>query len=236
MKTAPALVAMSLGALVACSGPEGAPVSAVSPSPSATPEDAERPLPDPLPDVVARVNGEAIRLSQVIPLARAELREFVPGQRDEKTPQVLRRVLQQYIDQELLLQEALTRGVEADTRVIEREYEQVRQEHPDDEEWAEFLATLGFDPQSFKAALRIRHTVAALIEQEAGIGPIGDDEARELYDAKPAAFARPGTVTPPPFEAVREEARARVRRQKQDEFAAGFVAELRARAEIETFL
>ena len=152
------------------------------------------------------------------------------------TPQVLRRVLQQYIDQELLLQEALARGVEADTRVVERDYDQARKEHPDDEEWAEFLAGLGFDPQSFKAALRIRHTVAALIEEEADVGPVSDEEARKLYDADPVAFATPGTVDPPPFEAVREEARERVFRRKQDRFAAEFVAQLRARAEIETFL
>jgi hypothetical protein len=151
------------------------------------------------------------------------------------TPRVLRLALQRYIDQELLLQEALARGVEADTRTIEREYDQARQEHPDEGEWTEFLGRLGFDPQSFKAALRIRHTVAALIEQEAEVGPVGDDEARDLYEANPAAFATPG-APPPPFEAVREEARERVRQQKQEEFAAELVAELRTRAEIETFL
>jgi hypothetical protein len=236
MQTAPALAALSIAALVACSGPESAPVSAVSPPPSATPEDLTRPLPDPLPDVVARVNGETISLAQVVPLARAELREVLPPQREAETPRVLRLALQRYIDQELLLQEALSRGVEADTRTVEREYDQSRQEYPDDEEWAEFLGRLGFDPQSFKAALRIRHTVAALIEQEVEIGPIGDDEARDLYEASPAAFAPPGAAVPLPFEAVREEARERVRRQKQDDLATEFVGELRARAEIETFI
>jgi hypothetical protein len=235
MQPAPALVALSIAALAACSGPESASVSAVSPSPSASPDDPTRPLPDPLPDVVARVNGETIHLAQVVPLARSELRQVLPAQRDAVTPRVLRLALQRYIDQELLLQEALALGVEADTPTVEREYDQARQEHPDEEEWAEFLGRLGFDPQSFKAALRIRHTVAALIEQEADVGPVGDDEARDLYEANPAAFATPGAA-PPPFEAVREEARERVRRQKQDEFAAELVAELRARAEIETFI
>jgi hypothetical protein len=235
MKPAPALAALSIAALVACSAPETAPVSAVSPSPSATPDDPTRPLPDPLPDVLARVNGEAIRLAQVVPLARAELREVLPGQRNEMTPSVLRRVLQQYIDQELLLQEALARGVQADTRTVEREYDQARKEHPDEEEWTEFLGRLGFDPQSFRGALRIRHTVAGLIEKEANVGPVGDDEARELYEADPTLFAPPG-APPPPFEAVRDEARERVRRQKQELFAAEFVAELRARAEVETFI
>jgi hypothetical protein len=235
MKPARITLALTIASFAACSGPDTDPVAAVSPSPSASPEDLNRPLPDPLPDVVARVNGEPIRLAQVVPLARDELRRVMPAQRDALTPRVLRLSVERYIDQELLLQEALARGVEADTRTVEREYDQARKEHPDDEEWTEFLGRLGLDPQSFRSALRIRHTVTAFIEQEAKVGPIGDDEARELYEENPALFA-PAGAAPPPFEAVRDEARERARRRKQGEFRAFLVRKLRARAEIETFL
>ncbi|MCG6919827.1 MAG: SurA N-terminal domain-containing protein [Acidobacteria bacterium] len=223
---------VSILALVACSGSESPPVAEVSPSP----ENEARPLPNPLPEVLARVNGHAIRLTEVVPLTRDELRRFIPSERDAKTPIVLRRALRRYIDQELLLQEALARGVEADTRAIEREYDQARREHPDEEAWVAFLAQLGFEPQSFKAALRIRHTVAALIRQEANLGPVTDEEARAAFEADPQAFTPPGASSPPPFETVREKVRKAVQEQKENEVASHLVEELRARARIETFI
>jgi hypothetical protein len=186
--------------------------------------------------VLARVNGQAIRLAEVVPLARDELRRFLPAQRDEKTPVVMRRALRRYIDQELLLQEALARGIEADTRTVEWEYDHARREHPDEEAWSEFLARLGFDPQSFKAALRIRHTVATLIRQEADLGPVSDEEARAAFEADPAAFAPPGPPPPPSFETVREKVKEAVQQQKENEAGAVLVERLRARARIETFI
>jgi hypothetical protein len=236
MRTAQALLALPLMALVTCSGSETPPASAVSPSPSATPGDPNRPLPDPLPEVLARVNGHPIRLAVVVPLVRDELRRFPPFQRDERTPVVMRRALQRYIDQELLLQEALARGVEADTHTVERDYDQARREHPDEEEWTEFLASLGFEPQSFKAALRVRHTVAALIREEADIGPVGDEEARAAFEADPAAFTPPGASEPPRFETVREKVKEAVQERKENEAGASLVERLRERAQIETFI
>jgi len=231
MTPARALLA-SLFALVACSGSEAPRVAEVSP----TPENLARPLPDPLPDVLARVNGRAIRLAEVVPLTRDELRRFMPKDRDAKTPIVLRRALQRYIDQELLLQEALARGVEADTRVIEHEYDQARREHPDEEAWVAFLGQLGFEPQSFKAALRIRHTVAALIRQEADLGPVSDEEARAAFEANPQAFTPPGAPGRPPFDTVREKVREAVQQQKEDKAGSDLVEQLRARARIEIFI
>ena len=235
MRQTQVILALAAVLLGGCSGSDDAAVSAVSPSPSAEPEDPNRPLPDPLPDVVARVNGQPIHLAEVIPLLRDELRKFLPGERDEKTPLTLRRALFRYIDQELLVQEALARGVEADTRAIEKDYDRARQDYPDDEEWREHLASLGFDNQSFKAALRIRHTVQAMVREASPVEPVSDEEARALYDKDPTRFAKAG-APPPPFEAVAEEVKARVQRNKQENFMSGLAAGLRARASIETFI
>jgi hypothetical protein len=184
---------------------------------------------------VARVNGQPIHLAEVVPLLRDELRKYLPGQRAEKTPLTLRRALYRYIDQELLVQEALARGVEADTRAIEKDYDRVRQDYPDEDEWRDHLASLGFDNQSFKAALRIRHTVQAMVAEASPVQPVSDEEARALFDKDPAAFARPG-ASPPPFEAVSDKVKAKVQRKKQDDFMSGLAAGLRAKASIETFI
>lgn len=238
MRQTHAILVLAAVLLGGCSVSEDAPVSAVSssPSPSSEQEDPTRPLPDPLPDVVARVNGQPIHLAEVLPLLRDELRKYLPGQRAEKTPLTLRRALSRYIDQELLVQEALARGVEADTRAIEKDYDRARQDHPDDEEWGDHLASLGFDDQSFKAALRIRHTVQAMVAEASPVQPVSDQEARALFDKDPAAFAQPGAASPPPFEAVREEVKTRVQRKQQDDFMSGLARGLRARASIETFI
>jgi peptidyl-prolyl cis-trans isomerase C len=156
------LPAVILAALAGCSRPAGGP--AASPSDAAL--DPARPLPSPVPDVVARVNGQPIRIDRVLPVAKAELDRVPAAQRDEKKPELVRRALQQYIDRELLLQEALARGIEADSAAVEWDYDQLRGEHPDESAWRDFLAKQGMDPQSFRAELRARHTVIALVEQE----------------------------------------------------------------------
>src|SRR3990170_4461619 len=82
-------------------------------------------------------------------------------------PDIVARVNGQDIrTRELLLQEALARGIASDTRDVEQSYDQMRAEHPGDAEWAQFLSEQGMDPQSFKAELRVQHTVAALMVRE----------------------------------------------------------------------
>jgi len=153
--------------LAACSG-----VPAPSPSPANT--DLGRPLPSPVPEIVARVNGQPVRIGQILPIAKTQLDRVSAADRDRRMPEVLRRALDQYVDRELLLQEALARGIQADSRQVDWAYDQMRREHADDKSWDEHLAELGMDPQSFRAELRAQHTVAALVEQEVGAFPVPD--------------------------------------------------------------
>src|SRR5262249_54986496 len=96
-----------------------------SPSPSATglpsPPSADAPLPSPLPEVVARLDGEPIYLIQIVPMTRAKLDRVID--QDKEKPTLMRAALREYIDRELLLKAALARGVEADSRVVQRLYD-----------------------------------------------------------------------------------------------------------------
>ncbi len=170
---APAVLVL---ALAGCSRPAGGPDA----SPSAATLDPARPLPSPVPDVVARVNGQPIRIHQILPMAKAELDRVSIAERDKKKPEALRHALQQYVDRELLLQEALARGIAADSAQVDWAYDQLRREHPDEGAWRDFLAGQGMDPQSFRAELRAQHTVAALLEQEVrrapDAGAVGDEQ------------------------------------------------------------
>jgi hypothetical protein len=147
-------------------------------------EDFSRPLPSPLPDIVARVNGQAIYLAQVLPLAKAELDRGSVFERKEQTPLVLRRAVREYVERELLFQEALARGVQADTPTVQRAYDQLRREHPDEAEWAEFLAGMGLDARRMKEELRAQHTVLALLDAE--IGEVADaaERSRKREEAR----------------------------------------------------
>jgi hypothetical protein len=140
------------------------PAAAPSPSPAAA--DSGRSLPSPMPDVVARVNGQPILLHQILPMAKAELDRLKDAERERKKPEVLRHALQRYVDRELLMQEALARGVAADSSQVDWAYDQMRREHPDEEAWEGFLAEQGMDPSSFRKELRTQLTVAALLDRE----------------------------------------------------------------------
>jgi hypothetical protein len=230
-RAAPALVLL---VLAGCSRP------AASPGPSALPTadalDLERPLPSPVPEVVARVNGVAISIAQILPMARAALDRVPLPERDKRMPGILRRSLREYVDRELLMQEALARGVEADSREVELAYDQMHQAHADEAEWTEFLAGRAMDPQSLRSELRVQHTVTALLAEEARSWPVTEAEARAAYESNPSAFASPRDETPPAFEAVRGAVEAVVRAQKGGAIRDALLARLRAKARIELYL
>jgi hypothetical protein len=154
--------AVAVVALAGCSRPSSDP----APASSAADLDPGRPLPSPVPEVVARVNGQAVRIQQILPMAKAELDTVSVADRDRRKPEVVRHAMQKYVDRELLLQEAITRGIQADAREVDWHYDQLRREHSDDAAWNAFLAGQGMDPQTFRAELRAQHTVAAMLEQE----------------------------------------------------------------------
>jgi hypothetical protein len=215
--------------LAACSGAPGI-------SRSAAGTDPGRPLPSPVPEVVARVNGQPIRIGQILPIAKAELDRLSVSDRDRKKPEVVRRALEQYVDRELLLQEALARGTQADAREVDWTYDQMRREHADETAWEDFLARQGMDAQSFKAELRAQHTVAALVEQEVRAHPVPEAEARAAFEAHPEAFARKGEPAPPAFETVREDVEAAVRESQRQAIHDALLGRLRGKARIELLL
>ena len=163
-RAALALLAVSAAA---CSG---GPAPAPSPAPPAA-VDGIRPLPSPIPEVVARVNGQPVRIHQILPMAKAEFDALPAEEQQRQKPEVLRHALERYVERELLLQEALARGVQADSAQVDWAYDQMRRDHPGEQEWTDFLARQGMDAQSLRAELRTRYTVEALLEQEASLRP-----------------------------------------------------------------
>ena len=99
-------------AAAGCSGVAPSPGPSPSQRPSASPSPSsgsEAPLPSPMPDVLGRVNGHPIVARLIAPLAKKLLEKSKDLDADK--PGAVRQALRDYIDRELLFQEALARGV-----------------------------------------------------------------------------------------------------------------------------
>lgn len=227
-----AAVATLLAACRVAGGRAGA-----APTPYPTDEASlSRPLPTPVPDVVAFVNGQPVRVEQVVPLAKKELDGRTAEEIEKRKPLALRRALLRYVDRELLVQEAIARGVSADARRLEWAYDQIRGEYPDEERWREHLSADGLTPDRFRTELRQQMTVAALVDSELLKAAVSDEEARAAYEANPSAFGPAGPQGRPPYEAVRDRAAAVVREGRRPATTAELIAALRARARIEILI
>lgn len=176
-------------AIAGCRGPAGPPPgasSSPSPVPGSSPQiDRVTPLPSPLPDIVARVNGAPVGVRQVLALAKKGLVDSPDRARD--MPGAMRSAMQQYVVRELLLQESLARGITADTARVEAAFDQVRAQFKDEKAWADSLSDQGLDAQSFKKELRAQETVNALLDQEGDKVKVADEEVRAYFDANPRA-------------------------------------------------
>ena len=226
--------------ILAGCGAAPAPQPAATPSPTplaaAPTPDPARPLPLPLPEVVARINGQPILIRQILPIAKTALDHWQGPDREQHKPEALRLALAHYIDRELLLQEALARGLKADTVQVDWSYDQMRREHASEDAWQSFLLRQGLDEQSFKAELRAQHTVAVLLADETQKYVVSEKDVRSVYDSNPMAFAANGATEPPSFESARPQVEAALRQSKLEAIQSALLTRLRGRAKIEVFL
>jgi len=230
------LMLLAAGAVAAACGGGGR--SAAAPTPYPTDEASlSRPLPQPVPDVVARVNGVTVRVEQVVPLAKKELDNHTASEVEAMKPAALRRALLRYVDRELLLQEALARGLGVDTRQVDWAYDQARKDYPDDTRWAEFLRGEGLDPQRLRTELRVQGTVEALLDAEVGAQPVSEADARQAYAEDPTSFVRVSPSTPPPvFEVVKNDIVRILRERQRQAVTVALLERLRAKARIEILI
>jgi len=185
-----------LSSIVACSR-GSSPSPAASASPPASPSgpvaprseaEANRPLPQPLPDVAARVNGHAIPTKTIAALVEPAFQSGkVPA---DRRPAAYRQMLDQLVMRELITQEAQARKIAPDEKAVERDFQQARDQFMTEPEWARFLSSSGFDVAGFRAELRTRNLVDTVVRQEAEKLPavVTDAEAKAFYDQNPKMF------------------------------------------------
>jgi peptidyl-prolyl cis-trans isomerase C len=174
----------------ACRKPPAPPATAV---PAATAAQtvqtgAAKPVPAELPDVLARVNGEAVSKTDFDMFVRnMELgRGPIPAERRDE---ILRSVLDQLITAKLLSQEASARHVAVTDAEVDEQLRQIRQQFPSEEEFKKALSARSMSVERLRADARTELAISKMMQAEVSSAPPASDaDAREFYDKNPEKF------------------------------------------------
>ncbi|PYR79289.1 MAG: hypothetical protein DMF86_03920 [Acidobacteria bacterium] len=147
--------------------------------PAAAATTPAKPVPAQLPDVVARVNGEA---GQPIP----------PDRRDE----IVRNSLDRLVAYRLLLQESQNRKVIVSDNEIDAKVQEFRKQFQSDDAFKQALAQRGWTTMAaLQKDVRNDLTVSKLMDADAATQPVvTDQDARDFYAKNTDKFKQPETV------------------------------------------
>jgi peptidyl-prolyl cis-trans isomerase C len=220
--------------------PPGQPAPAAPGAPTAAPAGpaapaAVKPVPAQLPEVMARVNGDAIPRSEFErAVANLEAQAGGPVPPDRRDA-VYRQVLDQLVAFRLLTQESAARKVPVPDAEVEGRLSQIRGQFADEQAFSAGLAQRGMTPDKLRED--IRRQLAAMKLVETAVMPtvsVGDAEIQAFYERNPEKFQQPEAVhaahilirAPEGDAAARQKARAEAQdvlasvRKKGADFAA----------------
>jgi peptidyl-prolyl cis-trans isomerase C len=198
--TAPLILAL-IGSTAACRKPSAddkKPAQATATTgqgaPSAAPE-PPKPVPEQLPDVIARVNGENITKAEFDKLiAQMEMSAGQPVPK-ERRDEVFRRAIDQLVTFTLLGQETRARGIKADEKQVEEQIQQVRGQFKTEEEFKKALVGRGLTPEALRSDISRESSINTMMEAEvAGAAAVSDADVKDFYDKNPDKFKQPEGV------------------------------------------
>jgi peptidyl-prolyl cis-trans isomerase C len=148
-----------------------------------------KPVPAQFPEVIARVNGEAVKkedFERMIHTIEARAGQPIPAERRDE---ILRGALDQLITYTLLSQESRTRGVKVDDAEIDAKMTQLRGQFPTQQAFDAALKERGMTVDSLKKDARVDLSVSKLMDAEVATlpGP-SDADAKDFYDKNPDKF------------------------------------------------
>jgi len=200
------LTLLAVVALCACSKTPAAATeaSAAAPSPqsSAAPpaaallgQEPAKPVPAQLPDVLARVNGEAVNKTEfdrAVSALEARNGGPVPApQRDR----VLRQVLDQIVDYKLLIQEGRARKIEATDAEVDARMKEIQAQFPTEDAFKQMLTARKTTLEQVRSDIRQDITVQKLIENAiADKVAVKPEQVTDFYTKNPDQFKQPERV------------------------------------------
>jgi len=152
-------------------------------------------MPAELPDVLARVNGEAVTKADFDRLIKnMELRANQPVPAEHRD-EVYRKALEQLVTYTVLSQETRARKVNVTDAEIESGIQQMRAQFPNEEAFKKALESRGMTIDKLKADTRIDISINKMVEAEVSTqAPPADAQVREFYDKNPDKFKQDEAV------------------------------------------
>jgi peptidyl-prolyl cis-trans isomerase C len=199
------LVAITIVGTTACRKPPTASAQA-APAPGATapgtpgqpgqPAAAPvKPMPAQLPDVLARVNGEAVTkfdFDRLIKNMEVSSNQPVPPDRRDE---VYRRALDQLVTYTVLTQETRARKITVSDAEIDANVKQMRSQFPNEDAFTKALAARGMTIEKLKSDAKIDMSITKMMEAEVANQPAPTDaQTREFYDKNPDKFKQDEAV------------------------------------------
>jgi peptidyl-prolyl cis-trans isomerase C len=190
---------------------------------------AVKPVPAQLPEVVARVNGEAINRSALEEaVSEVEARAGQPMPADQRD-RVLRAVLDQLIGYRLLVQETAARKTAVLDADVEARIGQIRSQFPSEEIFQQQLQQRKMTLEQLRVDTRASLQITALLQAELDAKTaVTAEQVNDFYVKNPAAFQQ-GERVKASHILVRVQANADpAEREKARAKAAGLLADVKA--------
>jgi len=163
--------------------------------PGAEAQEAVKPLPAQLPDVLARVNGEDVTKTEVEDYIKSMEAQaggpLPPDQRDR----VYRGVIDQMVGYKLLLQEVASRKLTVPDADVDERINEVKKQFPSEDMFMQTLISRNLTLDKMKADARRDIAVSKLIENEiASKVEVKPDQVESFYKENPDQFKQPERV------------------------------------------
>jgi peptidyl-prolyl cis-trans isomerase C len=154
-----------------------------------------KPVPAQLPDVLARVNGDAINradFDRALKALEAQAGGPVPPDRRDA---IYRQVLDQLVAFKLLSQEAQARKVTVPDAEVDGRIGEIRKQFPNEQAFTAALAERQMTPDGLKTDIRQQMLAMKLVDTDVKPGVnVGDKEIGEFYQKNPDKFQQPEAV------------------------------------------
>jgi peptidyl-prolyl cis-trans isomerase C len=169
---------------------------AAAPTETAAPKppDPPKPVPEVIPDVVARVNGVEIpkaELDRLVKQMEMQAGGPVPAtQRDE----FYRAMIDRLVTYTALVQEAKARKIDVPAaeakKVSDEKIAELRQQIPDQQAFNKALAERNMTLERLRADIRNDLAISKMMDAEvANMPPVGEADVKEFYDKNPDEFS-----------------------------------------------
>jgi peptidyl-prolyl cis-trans isomerase C len=186
-------------ALVACSKDSAQAEVPTGQSPAAgqaaPAQAAPKPVPPQLPEVIARVNGEAItrtEFEQAVENLEARAGSPVPP---EQRDRIFRGLLDQIISYKLLSQESRARRIAVTDAEVDARIAEIRGQFPSEELFKQVLAERNLTLEQIRRDAREDMAIARLLETElAGKIDVTPEQVASFYAENPDQFQQPERV------------------------------------------